>query len=477
MSKNILIFSDGTGQAGGLRPDQRLSNIYKLYRATRTGPDSPIDPAKQIAFYDPGLGSGELSGPFWSQPVTSIRKLLSSGFGTGFTRNVADCYEAILSVYETGDRIYLFGFSRGAYTARSVAGVMNLCGVPVKDKDGKPIPRHGSGLRAIAEEAVHTVYEHGAGRARGEFEDEREEQARRFRVKYSTQDDPEKNERGNVVPYFIGVFDTVAALGSSGINKAAIIGIAIFAAVAVSAVTAWLLSYLFNLPFIISVIAVALTIAAVAGIYSYRARVKVIRDFPEKGMVKRHWSAWRFKHYDRFLDRRVRYARHAQALDESRATFARVGWGRKMDMAEMPNDWLVQTWFAGNHSDIGGSYPETESRLSDIALQWMVEQATEIPDPIIIDKSTLHLFPDPAGMQHCEICSVLDLYPAWFPPRWRRTWIEEARPDVTLDACHPSVIKRFELASICKLGLTQPYRPAPLRNDAALSKYYCEPSR
>ncbi|MFY9735742.1 MAG: DUF2235 domain-containing protein, partial [Rhodoplanes sp.] len=91
MAKNILIFSDGTGQAGGLRPDQRLTNIYKLYRATRTGPDSPIDPAKQIAFYDPGLGSGEQSGPFWSHPVTSIRKLLSSGFGTGFTRNVADC--------------------------------------------------------------------------------------------------------------------------------------------------------------------------------------------------------------------------------------------------------------------------------------------------------------------------------------------------------------------------------------------------
>jgi len=48
MPKNILIFSDGTGQAGGLRPDQRLSNIYKLYRATRIGPDSAIDPAKQI---------------------------------------------------------------------------------------------------------------------------------------------------------------------------------------------------------------------------------------------------------------------------------------------------------------------------------------------------------------------------------------------------------------------------------------------
>jgi hypothetical protein len=38
MPRNIPIFSDGTGQAGGLTPDERISNIYKLYRATRIGP-------------------------------------------------------------------------------------------------------------------------------------------------------------------------------------------------------------------------------------------------------------------------------------------------------------------------------------------------------------------------------------------------------------------------------------------------------
>ena len=59
MSKNILIFSDGTGQYGGLKPDQRLSNIYKLYGAARPSIDNCIDPADQVAFYDPGLGTGE----------------------------------------------------------------------------------------------------------------------------------------------------------------------------------------------------------------------------------------------------------------------------------------------------------------------------------------------------------------------------------------------------------------------------------
>jgi hypothetical protein len=77
----------------------------------------------------------------------------------------------------------------------------------------------------IANEALHTVYEYGAGHPRAKLEDEREEQARRFRVKYGTQDDAVKDERGNVVPYFIGVFDTVAALGSTGIKKFAMIAL------------------------------------------------------------------------------------------------------------------------------------------------------------------------------------------------------------------------------------------------------------
>jgi hypothetical protein len=53
------------------------------------------------------------------------------------------------------------------------------------------------------------------------------------------------------------------------------------------------------------------------GIFSYRVRVKVIHDYPAPRQSRRHWSAWHFKHYDRFLDKRVRYARHAQAIDET----------------------------------------------------------------------------------------------------------------------------------------------------------------
>ena len=119
MAKNICIFSDGTGQMGGARPDQRLSNVYKMYRAMRPGPDSPISPRDQIAFYDPGLGTGESGGIFGR-----IKPILESAVGTGIDHNIIDCYEQIIAHYEPGDRVVLFGFSRGAYTVRALANVM-----------------------------------------------------------------------------------------------------------------------------------------------------------------------------------------------------------------------------------------------------------------------------------------------------------------------------------------------------------------
>src|SRR5437868_5350062 len=57
MGKNILIFADGTGNEGGLLPDESRTNVYKLFRATRPGPDTIVDPARQIAFYIPGIGT------------------------------------------------------------------------------------------------------------------------------------------------------------------------------------------------------------------------------------------------------------------------------------------------------------------------------------------------------------------------------------------------------------------------------------
>src|SRR3546814_489574 len=184
MSKTILIFADGTGQLGGIRADQRLSNIYKMYRAMRPGPHSPIRPSEQVAFYDPGLGSGERG----TLTPAYVRKVFEAALGTGLDQNIIDCYAAIIGHYHPGDRICLFGFSRGAYTVRALANVMNLCGVPTQGGHGTPVPRFGPPLRDIASEAVRKVYNHGAGKARGKYENEREALARRFRIQYGSEE-------------------------------------------------------------------------------------------------------------------------------------------------------------------------------------------------------------------------------------------------------------------------------------------------
>lgn len=475
MPKNIVIFSDGTGQAGGLKPDQNLSNIYKLYRACRAGPESPLDPGDQVAFYDAGLGTENDEGRIPFRPIQKFRKLWSGATGTGISRNIADCYEAILKHYEPGDRIFLFGFSRGAYTARCVGGVLALCGVPTRVSDGTALPRYGQALRQIANEAVHQVYEHGSGSDTPEHKAERMEKALRFRENYGSNN---QDGEANVVPYFIGVFDTVAALGAPGPRRLLMaLGLGAFTAL-MTAVAAGVLSLLPWLTFGPTFAALAALIVAAMGVSYFRTHFKSISDFPAAGDFKWHFAAWRFRFYDNTLNKRVRYARHALAIDETRKDFARVPWASAGDRPDRTGEpeWLRQVWFAGNHSDIGGSYAEDESRLSDVSLTWMVEQASELPYPLRLDRSRLHLFPDPGGMQHCEIEAMRDSYPVWVPRKWRAVWSQQARevrPDAPL---HPSVVQRFERAVASHFGLHRPYRPANLASHDAVSHLYAAPA-
>ena len=107
MGKNIVVFSDGTGQDGGTRHN---TNVYKLFNLI-------LDrSARQISFYDPGLGTG-------------FRKLTGNVMGRGFSKNVRQCYEFIFENYQAGDKIFLLGFSRGAATVRSLAGFIDLFGI------------------------------------------------------------------------------------------------------------------------------------------------------------------------------------------------------------------------------------------------------------------------------------------------------------------------------------------------------------
>ena len=69
-----------------------------------------------------------------SAPVANpIVKLVGGAFGTGLWQKIKDGYTKIAHVYEAGDPLFIFGFSRGAYTARSLAGMIMACGLPTQD--------------------------------------------------------------------------------------------------------------------------------------------------------------------------------------------------------------------------------------------------------------------------------------------------------------------------------------------------------
>ncbi len=202
MAKNILLFADGTGNEGGMLPDESRTNVYKLYRATRTGPDSIIDPKHQLALYVPGIGT---PAPRHDSGWNRLKERVQQMFGFGITKKIIDCYVAIVGVWEPGDRVYLFGFSRGAYTARCLAHVLELCGIPTKGQDRNAISLDPVSLRHVANEAVSCVYWLGMPRD----ETKAAKRAAYFRATYASQ----VGHAAGASAYFIGIWDAVAATG------------------------------------------------------------------------------------------------------------------------------------------------------------------------------------------------------------------------------------------------------------------------
>ena len=456
MAKNIAIFSDGTGQSGGRFFDERRSNIYKLYRATRCAPDSSIDPAEQVAFYDPGIGTLPPGMGFFDGAVRWVHNLISQATGLGLTANIVDCYAAIIRVWQPGDRIFIIGFSRGAYTARSVASVLARCGVPTRMKDGSLLRRDETAARKIAKEAVKKVYQHVSSPRDTKYVPQRDALAKRFRADYGS----EVDGKSNAFPHFIGVFDTVAAIGSYG--SMALVAILVTIAIgALAAILGWFFGS-FRFWFGI-VVAGAAIVALVVYVATHLKVAFGLEDF--KWWQTLHLTEFKLKFYDRTLNENVGWARHAQAIDEHRADFNRVEWAGKdqkwRTTAPGEPDWLQQYWFAGNHSDIGGSYPESESRLSDISLKWMVDAAQSVPGGLKVDRTVLQLFPSPDGMQHDECRS--------FAFRYAGRLIRPMKLDATV---HESVYARFKLGAVQQYDLSLAYRPDNLREHRDFKQYY-----
>lgn len=165
--KRIIILADGTWNSPESNDD---TNVVQLARAIKTESNH----VKQVVFYDWGVGTD--------------RKKLSGGIsGDGIDKNIKDCYRFIVHNYEKGDELFFFGFSRGAFTVRSLGGLIRNFGI-IKSKYAHMIPD------------AYKLY-----RKRGKSTHPDNEKSKEFRSKYAIEDISKIK--------FIGVWDTVGALG------------------------------------------------------------------------------------------------------------------------------------------------------------------------------------------------------------------------------------------------------------------------
>jgi hypothetical protein len=475
MSKNIVIFSDGTGQAGGINFDEARTNVYKMYRACRVGPDSPIDPSEQVTFYDPGLGSAADGSQFKIGWMRWIYNLLSMATGLGITNNIIDCYAAVIRLYEDGDRIFLIGFSRGAYTVRSLAGVISYCGIPRRLPDNSPLQLDPKGSRALAEHAVKDVYQFCSSYDRSKIGSyltfmmqTRDAIAAKFRSEHDCSATKDGVEQANVFPYFIGVFDTVAALGNKWLRPIVIVAVLAipFALHYLGATLEPILPAAGRISRDLGYFCVLLAILIYLKNY-----LKIAPSLSEYGIFRRlatlHLTRSKHKFYDTTLSANVGYAKHAISIDEDRADFERVGWtptAEKQDKRDANgNLYFEQVWFPGVHADVGGGYLENEARLSDGAMNWMLAAASIIPSGLKHDGSVLGLWPNSGGPQHDEQAG------SFFKKGLRK--LPTDKTGVSRSPMHKSVYQRFANGPVLIFDKMDLYRPANLRTHVDFAQY------
>lgn len=266
MPKNIVVCCDGTGNEFG----EENSNVVKLYSTL-------IINSEQVGYYHPGVGTmGAASARGRIERIWSRIKGLA--FGAGLLDNVADAYRYLMNVYADGDQIFLFGFSRGSYTARVLGGTLRMFGLLCPGNEGH-IPYV---MR------MYAARRRQANRQPGSIDIDEQ-----FKYVFSR----------DVQIHFAGVFDTVSSVG-------------------------WIydpvkLPFTGNNPIIMT-------------------------------------------------------GRQAVSIHERRCMYAPMLWGtRKTHEDIKAHQDLKQVWFAGVHSDVGGSYREDESQLSKLSLEWMLHEAIQ----------------------------------------------------------------------------------------------------
>jgi uncharacterized protein (DUF2235 family) len=302
--KRLVICCDGTWNHLDL---QTPSNVVELVKACKSCASNGVT---QVLHYNSGIGT-----------ETDLKStLLGGAFGRGLNRDIKETYRFLCLNYDYGDEIYLFGFSRGAYTARSLAGLIYCSGL---------LPRHHIDVSNVAWRNYRNNHKPNS------------EHCKEFREAYASR---------SVDIMALGCWDTVGALG-------------------------------------------------------------VPKPF---NLFKRYGF------HDLYLNRSIKYAFHAMALDEHRRIF------NVTPMQATPETKLINAWFPGHHGCVGGGTSSLKP-LSNIALQWMMQQ--------VITYTNLELnVPDLATDPTCSFKSSLGFY---------RLLGKHYRDVSGADTLHPSVLERI----------------------------------
>jgi len=190
MSRNLVICCDGTNNQFG--PEN--TSVVRLVQVIDR------DPAKQRLYYDPGVGTLPEPSAF-TRLQKRISELFGLAFGAGLIWKVGEAYTYLMDSWEPGDRVFLFGFSRGAYTVRVLAGLLHAIGL---------LPRGNPNLVPYVLRLFAAVRDMNAGGANGGSNYWRLCNA--FRWTFARAVSQEDDQRRFPVHY-LGVWDTVSSVG------------------------------------------------------------------------------------------------------------------------------------------------------------------------------------------------------------------------------------------------------------------------
>jgi len=190
-ARNLIVCCDGTGNIWGNGHD---TNVVKLVRLL-------VKDDSQIVHYDPGVGTTDNFPPIglWNKVKAFSGRVVGLAMAGGIYESIGQGYEFLVDNFREGDRVCVFGFSRGAFAARSIAGIVDQFGIV------RP------GAKAMVPLLV-SMYFSSPGKRAGDTHKTRETFAADIRTNFCS-----PGGAGAGV-YFLGVWDTVASVGLFGLR-------------------------------------------------------------------------------------------------------------------------------------------------------------------------------------------------------------------------------------------------------------------